>query len=81
MNDLTCFVAVEFVDDPNVRGWTYWYECDIDGAKAGDEAIAPLGRHNGLQKCVIRKVKYAPLEEAPFPADRIKKIKDLIKER
>ncbi|MBD5584865.1 MAG: hypothetical protein HDQ88_07270 [Clostridia bacterium] len=79
MNNLTCFVAVEFVDDPNVKGWTYWYLCEFDGAEEGDNAVAPLGRHDGLQKGVIRKVLYAKNGEAPYPVERIKKIKTLLK--
>ncbi|MDE6667568.1 MAG: hypothetical protein K2K38_04380 [Clostridia bacterium] len=79
MNNLVCFVAVEFVDDPKVAGWTYWYFCPIDGAEVGDEVIAPLGRHDHIQKGVIRKVKYDEEENAPYPMHSIKKIKILNK--
>ena len=79
MNNLLCFVAVEFVDDPKVKGWTYWYLCEFDGAEEGDKVAAPLGRHDGVQQGVIRKVRYASAEEAPYPVDRIKKVKSLIK--
>lgn len=79
MDNLVCFVAVEFPDDPNVAGWTYWYICPFDGAELGDEVIAPLGRHNHVQKGVVRKVKYAEEENAPFPIHLIKKIRLLIK--
>lgn len=75
--NLYCFVSVEFPDDPNVAGWTYWYLCEYDGAHVGDKVIAPLGRHNGLQEGAIRAVKYAKEEDAPYPVHSIKKIKSL----
>lgn len=80
MNNLHCFVAVEFPDDPNVAGWTYWYLCEIDGAEVGDKVVAPLGRHDGLQQGVIRSVRYAKEEDAPYPLRNVKKIKILKKE-
>lgn len=67
------------MDDPKVAGWTYWYLCPFDGAEADDEVIAPLGRHDHVQKGVIRKVKYAEEENAPYPIHSIKKIRILIK--
>ena len=79
MNNLVCVVAVEFVDDPNVAGWTYWYFCPFDGAEAGDEVIAPLGRHDHVQKGVIRQVRYSEEENAPYPMHSIKKIRILNK--
>ena len=72
-----CFVAVEFPDDPNVAGLTYWYLCDFAGAEEGSEVSAPLGRHNNCQKGVIRRVKYATEENAPYPVHLIKHIKSL----
>lgn len=74
-----CFVAVEFVDDPNVRGLCYWYLCAFDGAAEGDKVIAPLGRHNNLQEGVIRRVRMATQDEAPYPVAYIKSIRKLIK--
>lgn len=50
MEELFCFVAVEFPDDPNVVGLTYWYLCDFKGAKVGGRVTAPLGKHNNLQE-------------------------------
>lgn len=79
MNELACFVAVEFVDDPNVRGLTYWYLCDFNGAAENDFAVAPLGKHNNLQRGVIRRVLYAKAEDAPYPLNYIKSIRKLIK--
>ncbi|MCI8735037.1 MAG: hypothetical protein HFE40_05740 [Clostridia bacterium] len=79
MDNLLCFTAVEFVNDPKVKGWTYWYLCTFDGAEEGDKVIAPLGRHDNIQTGLIRKVSYTTAEEAPYPADRIKKIVSLIK--
>ena len=81
MAEKLCFVAVEFVDDPNVVGLTYWYLCDFDGAAAGDRVSAPLGRHNHIQDGVIRKVKYAYEDDAPYPVNFIKRIKSLLKEQ
>ena len=79
MDNLLCFVAVEFPDDPNVAGYTFWYYCKFNGATIGDSVIAPLGRHNHLQKGVVRKVIFAEENSAPYPFDRIKSIVELIK--
>ena len=73
-----CFVAVDFIDDPNVAGYPFWYYCTFRGARIGDSVIAPLGRHNRLQKGVVRKVIFAEKSAAPYPFDRIKSIKELI---
>lgn len=78
MESLLCFVAVEFPDDPNVAGYTFWYYCKFRGAKTDDSVIAPLGRHNHLQKGVVRKVIFAEEDSAPYPFDRIKSIVRLI---
>lgn len=74
-----CFVAVEFVDDENVAGMTYWYLSSYDDAAVGDEVIAPLGRHNNLQKGVIRRVFFGDVYQAPFPLYLIKSIVKLLK--
>lgn len=79
MNDIMCFVWVEFPDDPNVAGMKYWYVCDIDGAEVGDRVIAPLGRHNRTQEGVIREVRITEDYNAPFPLYLIKSIRKLIK--
>lgn len=79
MDNLLCFVAVEFVNDPNVAGLTYWYLCPFNGAQEGDRAVAPLGRHNNCQTGVIRSVSYRHEYEAPFPIHLIKSVKQLIK--
>ncbi len=78
--DKLCFVSVEFPDDPNVVGRTYWYLCKADGAEAGDKVDAPLGRHNRIQRGVIRQVLYAEGENSPYPWYLIKDIAKLIKE-
>lgn len=67
------FVAVEFPDDPNVVGRTYWYLCP-DEAQIGDGVCAPLGRHNNEQRGVVRKIVYADEFDAPYPLYAIKKI-------
>lgn len=72
-----CFVAVEFIYDPNVSGYTYWYLSDIENIKVGDVVIAPLGRHNNEQVGVVRKVAFETAENAPFNIEHIKKIKGL----
>ena len=72
------FAAVEFVDDPNVVGFTYWYLCPFEEVKEGDKVIAPLGRHNNVQQGVVRRVLFAEEQNAPFPMTYIKKIKKLI---
>lgn len=79
-NEKKCFTAVEFVDDPNVVGYCYWYLCEIDGVEVGDKVIAPLGRHNNLQEGVVRKVIFEEEENAPYPMHSIKYIKKVVKE-
>lgn len=78
-SETLCFVAVEFPNDPNVAGLTYWYLCPFAGAEEGDEVVAPLGRHNNCQTGVIRVLSYRPEYEAPFPIHLIKSIKRLVK--
>jgi len=78
MGKKRCFVAVEFVDDPNVVGLTYWYLCDFEEVKEGDKVVAPLGRHNHEQTGVVRKITFADEENSPFPFAYIKKIRKLI---
>ena len=73
-----CFTAVEFVDDENVKGYYYWYLCEIDGVKVGDEVIAPLGRHNNLQQGVVRKVIFETEDNPPFPLHSIKYIRKVV---
>ncbi len=73
MESLFKFAAVEFPDDPNVAGRTYWYLCP-DAAEAGFKVSAPLGRHNNVQQGIIRKVIYADEFSAPFPMYAIKSI-------
>lgn len=81
MKNLFCFVAVEFVNDSNVIGLTYWYLCDFEDAQINDWVTAPLGRHNNLQEGIIRKVLFADKEHSPYPFEWIKRIKTLKKER
>lgn len=78
--DKLCFVAVEFVDDPNVAGYTYWYYCDIGGAAEGDKVSAPLGRHNHIQEGMVRKVIYTDEAHSPYPFAFIKKVQKVFKE-
>ncbi len=80
MNELMCFTAVEFPDDPNVAGMYYWYICTFENAEIGDIVIAPLGRHNNVQKGVIREIRWADEFDAPFPMHMIKYIKQLIRQ-
>lgn len=81
MDKLWCFVSVEFPDDPNVAGMTYWYLCDDESVEVGDGVIAPLGRHNNLQQGVVRARIHEYEEEAPFPFHLIKGIKRVIKSK
>jgi hypothetical protein len=81
VDDVLCFVSVEFPQDPNVVGMKYWYLCELDGAEEGDKVIAPLGRHNHTQQGVIRQVRYTEEYNAPFPMYLIKCIRKLIKDK
>lgn len=79
MDELICFVAVEYPDDENVVGNRYWYVCPFKEAEVGDFVVAPLGRHNNTQKGVIREVRFDFEYNSPFPIYLIKSIKELIK--
>lgn len=80
INDKLCFVSVEFVDDPNVVGYCYWYVCKFEYVAVGDKVIAPLGRHDGLQQGVVRRVLFEEEQNAPYPMYGIKYIKKVIPE-
>lgn len=80
MNDLLCFTAVEFDKDPNVKGQTYWYLCSFADIKEGASVVAPLGRHNGEQVGIVRKIEFADEFSAPYPIAYIKKIKRVLGE-
>lgn len=75
MIDMYYFVAVEFVNDPNVVGLTYWYLCDFTEVAVGDIVTAPLGRHNRLQDGVVRRTAHATEFDSPYPFYLIKRVK------
>lgn len=77
MERLLCFVAVNFVNDPLVAGFSFWYWCEFRETKVGDHVIAPLGNHNRLQEGVVVGVIFRTEDEAPFPFERIKRIVEL----
>ncbi len=77
--DKLCFVAVEFVDDPNVVGYNYWYLCPFTGVAESDRVTAPLGRHNNLQEGVVRRVLFADEYTAPYPIYLIKSVVKVLK--
>lgn len=74
MENLLCFVAVEFVNDPNVVGYKYWYLCKDKSVAVDNKVIAPLGRHNNTQEGIVREVRFAKEEDSPFPIYLIKSI-------
>lgn len=77
-NEKICFVTVDFVDDPNVAGYGYWYICEIAGISVDDKVIAPLGRHNNLQEGIVKKVIFEDEFNAPYPMHSIKYIRKVI---
>ena len=79
MRELICFTAVEFPDDPNVAGLKYWYCCPFEYVREGDSVVAPLGRHNQLQRGVVREVRFEKEYNAPYPLYLIKYIKEVVK--
>jgi hypothetical protein len=79
MDELICFVRVEFPDDPNVANLKYWYTCPFTQVTVGDAVLAPLGRHNHLQQGVVREVRFDEEYNSPFPLYLIKTINKLIK--
>lgn len=79
MERLLCFVKVDFIDDPNVAGYGFWYYSEFRDAEVNDWVVAPLGKHNNLQEGMIVEVSFRPEDKSPFPFDRIKRIKELKK--
>lgn len=79
MEEMLYFVRVNFVNDPKLPYYPFWYLCRFEEAEVGDWIVAPLGRHNRLQDGIIIETKYATEENAPYPMDRIKCIKELKK--
>lgn len=80
MKELICFVAVDFVDDPKVAGYLFWYYCHFEGVEEGNIVSAPLGRHNRVQNAIVRKVLFADEEHAPFPVPYLKSVVSVVKE-
>ena len=74
------FAALEFPNDINVAGRLFWYGCRDQSIAEGDWVLAPLGRHNRLQKAIVQKTLWATEEEAPFPIHIIKYVKCRINE-
>lgn len=62
----------------NVRfdkyGKTYCYLTDDDTLEAEDYVIVPVGKDDHESVAKIESIEYHPVEEAPFPIDKIKKI-------
>lgn len=79
MGNKLCFVSVEFENDPNVKGYKYWYVCKDVSVKEGDYVAAPLGRHNNEQTGTVRKVLFTDEHNSPYPVQYIKGIKKVIK--
>lgn len=80
MDELFYFVAVNFVYDPKLPHFKFWYLCSFEEAKVGDWIVAPLGHHDRLQDGIIVETRYATAEDAPYPMYGIKRIKTLKKE-
>lgn len=79
MDNKLCFVAVEFENDPNVKGYTYWYLCKDESVIVGNHVVAPLGRHNNEQTGTVRRVLFTDELTAPYPVQFIKNIRKVIR--
>ncbi|MGN0808104.1 MAG: hypothetical protein ACI4MN_06650 [Candidatus Coproplasma sp.] len=75
MEQKMLFVALEYPDDINVAGRLFWYGCRDESIAEGDYVLAPLGRHNRLQKAIVCKTLWATQEQAPYPLHIIKYVK------
>ncbi|MGN1060688.1 MAG: hypothetical protein ACI4QN_03050 [Candidatus Coproplasma sp.] len=80
MEEKMLFVALEYPEDINVAGRLFWYGCRDASIAVGDSVFAPLGRHNRLQKAVVRKTIWATEEDAPYPLHIIKYVKCRVQE-
>ncbi len=80
MEDKLCFVAVEFEHEFIFAGRFYWYLCRFKDVCEGDKVLAPFGKNNLLQEGTVKLVYFSGLENAPFPLNSIKCIRE-VKER
>lgn len=65
------FCSVEFEKD----GKPYCYLTDDDQLKPGDRVIVPVGRNQAETAATVTKIEYAQPEQAPFPLEKIKKVR------
>ena len=65
------FCSVEFEED----GKPYCYLTDDDQLKPGDWVIVPVGRNQVETAATVTKIEYAQPEQAPFPLEKIKKVR------
>lgn len=55
-------------------GQTYCYLTDDDTLEVGDRVVVPVGKNNYESVAKIESIEYHPVEEAPFPIEKTKKI-------
>ncbi len=67
------FAALRFTDDPNLADKIYWYLAEFPLAE-GEEALAPVGIHDRLQKARVERVFSAEEGEAPYDLRLIKRV-------
>lgn len=63
--------SVEFEEG----GKPYCYLTDDDQLKPGDRVIVPAGRNQVETAVTVTKIEYAQPEQAPFPLEKIKKVR------
>ena len=67
------FAALRFFEDENLANRTYWYESGFLPAE-GEEVLAPVGAHNGLERARVERVLKTDAAHAPYDPALVKRI-------
>ncbi len=67
------FAALRFCEDENIKDRVYWYLSDLP-LKENEEALAPVGVHDRLQKARVERLTSAEEEDAPYDVRLIKRV-------
>ena len=70
---MNLYAALRFAEDKNIADRTYWY---ISGfpVRVGEQALAPVGPHDRLQRAVVERVVEADEKNAPYDARLLKRV-------
>ena len=55
-------------------GQEYSYLCNNDNISVGDVVLVPVGNDGKTSEGIVVRIEYRPVEEAPYPIDKIKSV-------